>query len=120
VMLFYPEYYRSLLCRLYNFDGKQVVPHNSVVISYEQKVNKEGQSYKQITAAKSFSDYGEAKAYVDAQKSGNYRIVGSDPFASPVPLEAMEHYKLVYSSEGTAVQPNGKLVSEVKIFEYIE
>jgi oligosaccharyl transferase (archaeosortase A-associated) len=120
VMLFYPEYYRSLLCRLYNFDGKQVVPHNSVVISYEQKVNKEGQSYKQITAAKSFSDYGEAKAYVDAQKSGNYRIVGSDPFASPVPLEALEHYKLVYSSEGTAVQPNGKLVSEVKIFEYIE
>jgi oligosaccharyl transferase (archaeosortase A-associated) len=120
VMLFYPEYYRSLLCRLYNFDGEQVVPRNSVVISYEQKVNREGQSYKQITAAKAFSDYGEAEAYVDAQKSGNYRIVGSDPFASPVPLEALEHYKLVYSSEGTAVQPSGKLVPEVKIFEYVE
>jgi dolichyl-diphosphooligosaccharide--protein glycosyltransferase len=120
VMLFYPEYYRSLLCRLYNFDGKQVVPRNSVVISYEQKVNKEGQTYRQITGAKSFSDYSEAEAYFAAQKSDSYRIVGSDPFVSPVPLEALEHYKLVYSSEGTMVQPGGKLVSEVKIFEYIE
>jgi oligosaccharyl transferase (archaeosortase A-associated) len=118
VRLFYPEYYRSLVCRLYNFDGKQVVPRNSMVISYEQKVNREGQSYKQITGVKSFSDYGEAEAYVAAQKSDNYRIVGSDPFVSPVPLEPLEHYKLVYSSNGTVLQPNGKLVSEVKIFEY--
>jgi dolichyl-diphosphooligosaccharide--protein glycosyltransferase len=120
VTLFYPEYYRSLVCRLYNFNGKQVVPRNSVVISYEQKVNKEGQPYREITGAKSFSTYGEAEAYITAQKSDNYRIVGSDPFVSPVPLEALEHYKLVYSSEGTVVQPDGKLVSEVKIFEYIE
>jgi oligosaccharyl transferase (archaeosortase A-associated) len=120
VTLFYPEYYRSLVCRLYNFDGKQVVPRNSMVISYEQKVNKKGQSYKQITVAKSFSDYSAAEAYITAQKSDNYRIVGSDPFVSPVPLESLEHYKLVYSSQGTMVQPNGKMISEVKIFEYIE
>jgi len=117
VILFYPEYYRSLVCRLYNFDGKQVVPRNSMVISYAQKVNREGQSYREITGVKSFSDYGEAVA---AQKSDNYRIVSSDPFVSSVPLEALEHYKLVYSSEGTMVQPGGKLVSEVKIFEYIK
>ncbi|MGA7676809.1 MAG: oligosaccharyl transferase, archaeosortase A system-associated [Dehalococcoidia bacterium] len=120
VILFYPEYYRSLVCRLYNFDGKQVVPRNSMVISYAQKVSREGQSYREITGVKSFSDYGEAVAYVAAQKSDNYRIVSSDPFVSSVPLEALEHYKLVYSSEGTMVQPGGKLVSEVKIFEYIK
>ena len=120
LILFYPEYYRSLVCRLYNFDGKQVVPPNTVVISYAQKVSREGQSYKEITGVKSFSDYSEAEAYIAAQESDNYRIVSSDPFASPVPLEALEHYKLVYSSEGTMAQPGGKLVSEVKIFEYIK
>jgi oligosaccharyl transferase (archaeosortase A-associated) len=120
VVLFYPEYYRSLVCRLYNFDGKQVIPRSSMVISYAQKVAREGQSYREITGVKSFSDYGEAEAYVAGQESGNYRIVGTDPFVSPVPLEALEHYKLVYSSEGTVIQPGGRLVSEVKIFEYIE
>ena len=120
VILFYPEYYRSLVVRLYNFDGKQVVPSSSIVVSYEQKITREGQSYREITGAKDFSSYEEAEAYVFSQKSGDYEIVSSDPFVSPVPLEALEHYKLVYSSKGTKVQPDGRLVSEVKLFEHIE
>jgi len=120
VILFYPEYYRSLVVRLYNFDGKQVVPSSSIVVSYEQKITREGQSYREITGAKTFSSYEEAEAYVSSQKSGNYKIVSSDPFASPVPLEALEHYKMVYSSKGTKLQPSGGIVSEVKIFEYTE
>ena len=120
VILFYPEYYRSLVIRLYNFDGSQVIPKSSPVISYEERVARDGQPYKEITSVKAFSSYEEAEAYVTSQKSGNYRIVNSDPFASPVPLPALEHYKLVYSSKGTMMQPSGKLVSEVKIFEYIE
>jgi len=120
VILFYPEYYRSLVIRLYNFDGSQVIPKSSPVISYEERVARDGQPYKEITSVKAFSSYEEAEAYVTSQKTGNYRIVNSDPFASPVPLPALEHYKLVYSSEGTMMQPSGKLVSEVKIFEYGE
>ena len=120
VILLYPEYYRSLLVRLYNFDGKRFVPSSSIVVSYEQKITKEGQSYREITSAKAFSSYEEAEAYISSQKSGNYKVVSSDPFVSPVPLEALEHYKLVYSSKGTKVQPDGRLVSEVKIFEHIE
>jgi len=120
VILFYPEYYRSLLIRLYNFDGKQVVPSSSIVISFEERVSRDGQPYKEITSAKSFPSYEGAEAYVSSQKSGNYRIVNSDPFASPVPLQALEHYKLVYSSEGSKMMPGGGLISEVKIFEYIK
>ncbi|UCG54309.1 MAG: hypothetical protein JSV32_06885, partial [Dehalococcoidia bacterium] len=120
VIQYYPEYYRSLVIRLYNFDGKQFVPSRSRVISYEKKMTGEGQSYREITSARSFTSYEEAAAYVSSQKSGNHRIVSSDPFASPVPLEALEHYKLVYSSEGTKIQPDGRLIPEVKIFEYTE
>ena len=118
VLLFYPEYYSSLVVRLYNFDGSKVIPKSSIVISYQEKVSTDGQPYKQITSAKSFPSYEEAETYVSGQKSSNYRIVSSDPFASPVPLQALEHYRLVYSSKGSKVMPHGGFVSEVKIFEY--
>jgi len=119
VILLYPEYYRSLLIRLYNFDGKQVVPRSSIVISFEERVSREGQPYKEITSAKSLPSYEEAEAYISSQESGNYRIVNDDPFVSPVPLQALEHYKLVYSSNGSKTMPSGGLIPEVKIFEYI-
>ncbi|MCJ7653997.1 MAG: hypothetical protein MUO97_01645 [Dehalococcoidia bacterium] len=118
VILFHPEYYRSLLIRLYNFDGKQVVPSSSIVISFEERVSRDGQPYKEITSAKSFPSYEQAEAYVASQKSGNYRIVSDNPFASPVPLQALEHYKLVYSSNSYKTMPSGSLIPEVKIFEY--
>jgi dolichyl-diphosphooligosaccharide--protein glycosyltransferase len=120
VILFYPEYYRSMVVRLYNFDGKRVVPRSTMVISYEERLSREGQPYKEITSAKSFPSYEQAEDYISSQKSGNYRIVGSDPFVSPVPLQALEHYKLVYSSKGSKMMPSGGLISEVKIFEYVE
>ena len=108
VIYYYPEYYRSLAIRLYNFDGK-VAAESPTVISYQDKVSPDGIHYKQIASSKSFSSYKEAEAYISGQKSGNYRIVSAGPFISPVPLEALEHYKLVYSSHN----------SEVKIFEYV-
>ena len=118
VYLFYPEYYRSLAVRLYNFDGSQVTPERCNVISYEERTGPEGELYKALTGAKSFSSYEEAEAYISSQESGNYRIVSEDPFVSPVPLEALEHYKLIYSSDSSVMKPNGGMISEVKIFEY--
>jgi oligosaccharyl transferase (archaeosortase A-associated) len=120
VPVYYPKYYRSLIARLYNFDGKQVVPLSSTVISYEERLSRDGQPYKEITGVKSFPGCEAAQAYIASQKSGNYRIVGTDPFASPVPLEALEHYKLIYSSKGSRMMPSGDQVPEVKIFEYAE
>jgi len=119
VIRYYPEYYRSLVVRLYNFDGGQVTPQSSMVISYQEKVNREGVTYKEITSVQSFPSYEEAEAYISSQESGNYRIVGTDPFISPVPLEALEHYKLVYSSKSSVTQPGVSPISEVKIFEYV-
>lgn len=60
-----------------------------------------------------FPTYEDAQAYVASQTSGNYRIVGWDPFSSPVPLEELKSYKLVY--------PLGANTSTtaVKIFEYL-
>ena len=118
VQFFYPEYYRSLAVRLYNFDGSEVIPQSSTVISYQERVSLEGNPYKEITSSKSFSNYEEAESYILNQESDNYKIVSSNPFVSPVPLESLEHYKLIYSSDSSKMSPNVGMIPKVKIFEY--
>jgi oligosaccharyl transferase (archaeosortase A-associated) len=111
--LFYPSYYNSTVVRLYDFDGQAVVPSENAteVISFRERISREGEPYKEITGLWSFSTYEEATDFIASHASGNYRIVGRDPFNSPVPLEKMEHYQLVYKSSSPY---------PVKIFEYTE
>jgi dolichyl-diphosphooligosaccharide--protein glycosyltransferase len=113
VMLYYLAYYQSAVVRLYNFDGKVVVPTESIVVSYEEKVTSGGEKYKEIINGWSFPTYEEAEAYVGDQTSGSYRIVGTNPFSSPVPLEKLNSYELVYPPEATTT------TTTVKIFNYL-
>jgi len=111
--LFYPSYYNSTVVRLYNFNGETAIPSENatVVISYREQVDLQGMRYKEITSSGSFSTYEEARDFVAGHTSENYRIVGVDAFKSPVPLEKLEHYQLVYASSSPY---------PVKIFEYTE
>ncbi len=45
------------------------------------------ESYKAITDVRSFPPYDKAEIYVGDQTSGNYRIVCTNHFSSPLPLE---------------------------------
>jgi len=124
-LLYYPEYYRSMCSRLYNFEGERVVPHNStVVISYEEKETLIGTyRYREITGNETFATYEEALEYLKSQTAPNYRIVGGDPFISPVPLDELEYYKLIYRSDPAVVEEIAEQVEEpisyVKVFEYL-
>ena len=60
------------------------------------------------------SSYQQAEAYRISKNSTMYRIVSPNPFVTPVPLEAVQDYKLVYSSTQTL---DGTIPS-VKIFEF--
>ncbi len=117
-MFIYPEYYRSMASRLYNFDGKTVTPESTRVISYEERAGQDGNIYKVVTSDKTFQTYEEAETYLANQKTGNYRIVGTNPLVSPVPLEALDKYRLVYGSEETVMLPTVGETPVVKIFEY--
>ncbi len=116
--LFHPEYYQSMCVRLYNFDAKTVTAEKPVVITYDEKVSSDGKPYKQITNAEKFDSYQEALEHIESQGSANHRIVGTNQFISPVPLEALKNYKLAYSSESGKSHPDAGLIPEVKIFEY--
>ena len=116
-LLYYPEYYRSMAVRLYCFDGKDYTPAETAVISWEVKTGTDSQPYKEITGLKTFPSHGEATAFLAAQQGGNWRMVGKDPLASPVPLEALEGYRLAFASPQKARVGNTE-VPAVKIFEY--
>ena len=120
-IFYYPEYYRSMCSRLYNFNGEAVIPHNStVVISFEEETTFLGGAYKQISSTQTFATYEEAQEYLDSQTDPNYRIVGIDPFASPVPLEELEHYQLRHQSEPEVLTKKKEdPLPFVKIFEYL-
>ena len=118
LLVFYPEYYRSMMIRLYNFDGQQVVPSNTLVMAYTQQQLPDGQKFKEITGLKNFNSYSEATAYITGQKQGSYSIIGTDPLSSPVLLEALKGYNLVYQSTQKASAGGTKLMPEVKIFEF--
>jgi oligosaccharyl transferase (archaeosortase A-associated) len=111
--LFYPAYYQSTVVRLYNFDGKAVTPTETVVITSKERVAVGGEKYKEITNGWSFTTYEEAQAYIAAQESGNYTIVGTGPFSSPVPLEELDSYEFVYPTGNTTT------TRPVKIFRYL-
>lgn len=97
VRLYYPAYYESLAVRLYNFDGKAVTPTQSTVITANGNI---------VTTMDILPTYAKAVA-------ADGTIVGTQPFESPVPLEAVEGFVLVYESE---IGVGG--ISEVKVFRY--
>jgi oligosaccharyl transferase (archaeosortase A-associated) len=117
IPLYYPAYYYSTVVRLYNFDGKAVTSTQPIVISYQEK-EYGGEKYKEITSGQYFSSYEDAQAYVAAQTSGNYEIVGENPFISIVPLEELDSYELVYQSEATTTVA-GQTLPSIKIFKHL-
>jgi len=116
----HPEYYRSLAVRLYNFDGKAATPQQVKVVSFQVRPLKKGGTVKVIDDEQFFPSYEKAKSYISEQKSGQFQIVGDSPLLSPVPLEALKNYKLVYSSPESTYFPGVGNVPSVKIFEYLK
>lgn len=118
-LLYHVSYYQSICSRLYNFGGQEWIPAETTVISYkeEELTDIKGKKFRArvITDFQSFVNYDEAKTFVDEHPG--YLIVGADPFVSPVPLEKLEHYELVYQSPNTVYTHGNETISLVEVFE---
>ena len=118
IQVFLPEYYHSLLVRLFNFDGKAVEDGKPLVITYEERTVDQGNRIKLITAANEYPSYAAAEAFIAAQTEGNYAIVSANPFVSPIPLAAVTDYELVYANDLALNATDLGGNAEVKIFRY--
>jgi dolichyl-diphosphooligosaccharide--protein glycosyltransferase len=121
IQIFYPTYYQSMCARLYNFGTEAVVPNNSTwVLSYTWQTTENGERYKLLTDVANnqtpFATYEEAAAFINNHPG--YVIVGTNPFVSPIPLEALEEYKPIHSSPSIVIQNGNTSLYYVEIFEY--
>jgi len=119
IALFYPEYFRSMGVRLFNFDGAATTPLNTQVFLLEEKTSG-GKTYKQVMDQRTFETYDEAVAFIEKQDSGNWKIASTDPFISPVSIEPVKNYELVYYSDSSLKHAEFGMIPKIKIFEYVK
>jgi len=117
VTVFHPKYYRSMLARLYIFDGEAVEPSNSTWVISSQERRASFGSYRRISSMQRFESYEKAQAYVDRRPDQNLTIAGLLPQLSCVPLEKLDDYSLAYASRDDRLTTITGYRS-VKVFEY--
>ena len=119
VLLYTPDFYRSLIVRLFSFDGKAVTDSKPFVVTWEIH-NINGTNAKVITKADQYQSYAAAQAYIASQKTGNYDIVGTNPFINIVPLDPVTNFKEVFTSPSTDSFSGNVTISDVKVFQYVK
>ena len=110
--LFLPEYYQTLMVRLYVYGGGPYVPNDTTyVVTYRDHANGDGTTSKEILESSRFKTYEVAAATLDRQGHTGRIIVGLSPKESPVPIEPLTRFRLIHESPGAA--------PAVRVFEYL-
>lgn len=114
-------YFQTMSSRLYYFDGSETPVGQSFAIKYKL-MEQDGSTFSVITDPPLISSsYAELQSYVKQAESEGYRaeILGNSApssMTSAVPLEALQHYRLIHESENTVTYSGQKFV---KIFEHV-
>jgi dolichyl-diphosphooligosaccharide--protein glycosyltransferase len=114
-------FFRTMTARLFFFDGSEVPVTDAFAVAY-QVVEQDGMEFPVIiNPPKKSKDYNELMQYVNESKSKGYlaEVVGKGDPASltpSVPLEALQHYRLVHESESVVTYDGQKFV---KTFEHV-
>ena len=116
IVLYYPEYYRTMLVRLFNFSGQAFAPDSYQVIRYADSGGLK-EAPRLITGLDTFDTYDAAVEFVKAADDEHVRLVSGDPLVSCVALESLEDYTLVFDSPSRTTL-GGHPVPEVKVFEF--
>jgi hypothetical protein len=112
LLLFHPEYYRTLAVRLYVFGGGGATPRDSTyVITYAERLTPHGTRAKEILESRQFKAYEDAVAYLDRAGHAGRAIVGRDPQQTPVPIGPLTRFRFLHESSGAP--------PAVRIFEYL-
>jgi dolichyl-phosphooligosaccharide-protein glycotransferase len=112
LVLFHPEYYQTLMVRLYVYGGGPYVPNDTTyLVTYRDHPNADGTTSKEILESRRFKTYEGAAAYLDRYGHTGRVIVGLSPRESPVPIEPLRRFRLIHESPGDA--------PAVRVFEYL-
>jgi hypothetical protein len=113
IVVFYPDYYRTMMARLFMFDSKPAEPKNSTwTIRYEEFAGVNATA-REIVEKKQFETFQDAEVFLAGQTENNWVLAGLNPFKTCVPIEGMSGYEL-----GFKATPVG--LGDVKVFEVID
>jgi oligosaccharyl transferase (archaeosortase A-associated) len=121
VQVYRDPFFQTMTARLFFFDGSEVPVTDAFAIAY-QLVEQNGMTLPVIIEAPKISnDYDELLSYVNESRNKGYlsEIVSSvspTSISTSVPLEALQHYRLVHESESTVTYDGQKFV---KTFEHV-
>jgi len=113
--VFYPEYYRTLLVRLYLFGGRGYVPRGPAYVA-EIAAGTAGTPPELIRLGEHPS-LAAASAWLAGRDPSRFRLVGLDPAVPCVPLPASPAFARRFSSPTAALLRDGEPVGKVVIFE---
>jgi dolichyl-diphosphooligosaccharide--protein glycosyltransferase len=119
VQIWREPYFRTMTSRLFFGDGSEVSEGQGVAIAYRAMELENGAKYPVLTKSPMINkNYSEMTAFVNQSRSeGDLAdIVAMNPASSAVPVEALQHYRLVHESE-TPVTTSGQKF--VKTFEHV-
>jgi dolichyl-diphosphooligosaccharide--protein glycosyltransferase len=121
VRVYRSSFFKTMTARLFFFDGSEVPVTDAFAVAY-QIVEQNGMQFPVIIESPKISkNYSELMQYVNESQSKGYlsEIIGkSDPtsLTLSVPLEALQHYRLVHESESVVTHDGQKFV---KTFEHV-
>jgi oligosaccharyl transferase (archaeosortase A-associated) len=119
VQIWREPYFRTMTSRLFFGDGSEISEGQGVAIAYRAMELENGAKYPVLTKSPMINkNYSEMTAFVNQSRSeGDLAdIVAMNPASSAVPVEALQHYRLVHESE-TPVTTSGQKF--VKTFEHV-
>jgi len=116
IVLYYPEYYETMLVRLFNFSGEAFQPNAYQVIRYSD-TGGVPEAPRLITALDTFETYEDAVTFVKDADDEHVRLVSADPLEPCVELAALEKYSVVFESQRGSTLGD-QAVPEVKVFEF--
>ncbi|MDD3574489.1 MAG: oligosaccharyl transferase, archaeosortase A system-associated [Methanospirillum sp.] len=117
------EYYQTMISRLHNFDGAYTEPENVHFLRY-MKPSASGISAPVVVDGAQ-TNYSTGKTLVNsfnAQENPQYGVILANlGYAEPVePVQALNHYRLIFESGTKIPVGDAKNLNYVKIFEHVK
>ena len=116
LVVYLPNYYRSMAVRMYAFDGRRVAPREVSVFTTRRVPLPGGREIDGLIAVRKFPSLQQAYEFMGGNTGENLILGSLDPTASCAELEDLPWVKRVFASDERP--PSGDLrTTVVKVFE---
>jgi asparagine N-glycosylation enzyme membrane subunit Stt3 len=116
VLVYMPDYYRSMAVRLARFDGRRTASHESWVFSTRQDPQPDGTMIDLVSSPKQFPSESAARAYMAEHPGESLLLGGLDGSKTCVDLEESSGLRQVFTSREDHAEHAERAV---KIFEAV-